>query len=398
MTDDELPGDGARTERPRRGLRARHGGSGDRAHLGLPGRPGDRPCRRHAARLDRRRLRQERGHRRCARRHRERRAQARAHQQRPVQPEEDVEHYTMSCASNGSIELFIQPYSARSALCVLGSTPAADEARFLAERFRIRLTDTPGEAPVVLVATQGQGDEDALEAALRSPAQAGADDCKPAQGGEAARRDARCAASTNRSLRACRRRPARMPAPRRRAKSHWSRSSGCWRCCAVAMARLREAAVRRRRGRPRRRSPAATGRHRGKDRFVNPVCGMAVSIADAVHAERHEDVSYYFCCDGCRTTFRKDPAEVCGDPGSAAGHGNEGGRHERSKVFRGGAGGGYLVAHGGPQQAAAAGRRGSRAIRRCCPARCWRRGVQETVVVTGHQGREVGARGSWTCR
>ena len=51
--------------------------------------------------------------------------------------------HTMACASNGTIELFIQPYSARSALCVLGSTPAADEARFLAERHRIRLTESP---------------------------------------------------------------------------------------------------------------------------------------------------------------------------------------------------------------------------------------------------------------
>src|SRR5208282_6887319 len=87
-----------------------------------------------------------------------------------IQAEDDVEQYTMSCASNGTIELFVQPYSAHSALCVLGNTPAADEARFLAERLRIRLADTPDEAPVVLVATQGQGDEEALERALRSQA------------------------------------------------------------------------------------------------------------------------------------------------------------------------------------------------------------------------------------
>jgi len=88
----------------------------------------------------------------------------------PTQGDDAVEQHTMECASNGTIELFIQPYSVRSALCVLGSTPAADEARFLADRYRIRLTDSPGEAPVVLVATQGQGDEEALERALRSPA------------------------------------------------------------------------------------------------------------------------------------------------------------------------------------------------------------------------------------
>jgi xanthine dehydrogenase accessory factor len=82
-----------------------------------------------------------------------------------IHPEEDVENFALSCASNGTIELFIQPYSTKSALCVLGTTPAATEARFLAERLRIRLTDIPGEAPVVLIATQGQGDEEALEAA-----------------------------------------------------------------------------------------------------------------------------------------------------------------------------------------------------------------------------------------
>jgi YHS domain-containing protein len=36
---------------------------------------------------------------------------------------------------------------------------------------------------------------------------------------------------------------------------------------------------------------------------------MAVSIANPMHVEKFEGVSYYFCCDGCRTTFLKDPAK-----------------------------------------------------------------------------------------
>jgi xanthine dehydrogenase accessory factor len=44
-------------------------------------------------------------------------------------------------------------------------------------------------------------------------------------------------------------------------------------------------------------------------KFVNPVCGMAVSIANPLHIEIYEGVSYYFCCDGCRTTFLKEPAK-----------------------------------------------------------------------------------------
>ena len=115
-------------------------------------------------------------------------AQERRHRRRPKRDRQAASRSSCASATTGSrpktmssstrchapataaIELFIQPYSARSALCVLGRTPAADEARFLAERLRIRLTESPGEAPVVLVATQGQGDEEALEAALRSPA------------------------------------------------------------------------------------------------------------------------------------------------------------------------------------------------------------------------------------
>jgi YHS domain-containing protein len=44
-----------------------------------------------------------------------------------------------------------------------------------------------------------------------------------------------------------------------------------------------------------------------EERFVNPVCGTAVSIADAMHVENFQGESYYFCCDECWTTFIKDP-------------------------------------------------------------------------------------------
>jgi YHS domain-containing protein len=43
--------------------------------------------------------------------------------------------------------------------------------------------------------------------------------------------------------------------------------------------------------------------------FINPVCGVAVSRANALHVENYAGVSYYFCCDGCWTTFLKDPGK-----------------------------------------------------------------------------------------
>jgi len=220
-----------------------------------------------------------------------------------IYPEDDVESYTMSCASNGSIELFIQPYSIRSALCVLGNTPAADEARFLAERLRIRLTDTPDEAPVVLVATQGQGDEDALDAALRSQA-----------------KHVLMIASRRKTekLRAAMRMRGIDESQFARVRAPAGPDAGAKTPGEIALvAMVGVLALLRGRG----ESPLNAGQDASKPnalaaaatategKFINPVCGMAVSTVNPLHVETYEGLSYYFCCDGCRTTFLQDPAK-----------------------------------------------------------------------------------------
>jgi xanthine dehydrogenase accessory factor len=242
-----------------------------------------------------------------------------------IYPEEDVEHYTMSCASNGSIELFIQPYSARSALCVLGSTPAADEARFLAERLRIRLTDTPGDAPVVLVATQGQGDEEALEAALRSPAN------HVLMIASRRKTEKLCAVMRMRGIDESRLARLQAPAgPDAGAKTPGEialvaivgvlallrgRSQGAANASKLPLVAAEGAGQDGRQ--PDSRTAPGTAAAEGK--FINPVCGMAVSTVNPMHIEQYQGVSYYFCCDGCRTTFQKDPAKYAAIYLTAAG-------------------------------------------------------------------------------
>jgi len=225
-----------------------------------------------------------------------------------VYPEDDVEHYAMSCASNGTVELFIQPYSVRSALCVLGSTPAASEARFLAERLRIRLTDTPGEAPVVLVATQGQGDEDALESALSSSA---SHVLLIASHRKAERlRDVMRMRGIDESQ------LARLHAPA--GPDAGAKTPGEIALVAIvavlALLRGREQLVAEpgqagREAAAGTASKAASVSEANTGKFINPVCGMAISTDNPLHVEDYEGVSYYFCCDGCWTTFRKDPAK-----------------------------------------------------------------------------------------
>jgi xanthine dehydrogenase accessory factor len=194
---------------------------------------------------------------------------------------------------------------------VLGSTPAADEARFLAERLRIRLTDTPDEAPVVLVATQGQGDEEALEAALRSPA---TQVLMIASRRKAERlRDAMRMRGVNESQ------LARMQAPV--GPDAGAKTPGEIALVAIVgvLALLRgrspvsagqvqptmsEGAAQDGRETNPRTAPSAAAM---EGKFINPVCGMAVSMANPMHVEQYAGVSYYFCCDGCRTTFLQDP-------------------------------------------------------------------------------------------
>src|SRR5688500_212195 len=99
---------------------------------------------------------------------------------------EAVDVRPMSCASNGAIELFIQPATVAPFVRIYGRTPVADMATALARAVGFDVLTIPdarsANAPLVgetesrtptresyaLLATQGDGDTAALESALRS--------------------------------------------------------------------------------------------------------------------------------------------------------------------------------------------------------------------------------------
>jgi len=107
-------------------------------------------------------------------------------------PEDDVTDFKSACYSGGSLDIFIEPMLSRPALLLLGSSevakslatlahfagftvtvasPAADAASFPYAAEIITNFDagsaTFSSAPLVVVATQGKGDQAALQAALR---------------------------------------------------------------------------------------------------------------------------------------------------------------------------------------------------------------------------------------
>ena len=52
----------------------------------------------------------------------------------------------------------------------------------------------------------------------------------------------------------------------------------------------------------------STGQSPNGAAAVDPVCGMTVDPAGAKAISSHEGQAFYFCAEGCRRAFEKNPA------------------------------------------------------------------------------------------
>ncbi|CAG4926275.1 XdhC family protein [Paraburkholderia saeva] len=249
-------------------------------------------------------------------------------------PEADVEAHAMPCASNGAMELFIQPVVPAPPVIVLGSTPTALEACVLAQRVGFRVYAAASvTAPLValglprvihgfdasvfdtvapqliLVATQGDSDEDALEAALRSTAAAVLL--------VASRRKAE---TLHEAMRARGIGPARLAAlhapagPAIHAHTPQEIALGAV-AGLVTLRRELEHAVSASLVTEAEAVPvlppceAMASAELSPARYRNPVCGMWVDIASARHVIDCDGERVYFCCDGCKVEFEREPGK-----------------------------------------------------------------------------------------
>lgn len=245
-----------------------------------------------------------------------------------------VEIHAMPCASNGTIELFIQPHMPAPLLLVMGNTPCAREAAALGQRIGLRVatagatTGVPdavarlpgfdaGEAAalaprIVLIATQGEGDEAALEAALRSPAQA-----------------VLLVASARKAERLRQLMGERGIAPERLADLHAPAGPDIGAAVPeeVALATVAGVVACLRGAQVRGPAPAKPGSatttaalhvfpahdnqtiNAKSSQYANPVCRAAIDKATALHVIEYGGMSHYFCCDGCKVEFERDPAK-----------------------------------------------------------------------------------------
>lgn len=226
----------------------------------------------------------------------------------PAGPREGVRHFPMTCHGGGTLEIFIQPMLPSEQLVIVGRTPVAralaTQGSALGRHVVIVDADAHPEdfpraqvAPdlasvalderaAVVVATRGESDEDAVRAALTTPARYVALVASRTRAGVVV--EALADAGVPRASLERLRYPAGLDIGARSEEE-------------IALSILAEIlSLRPRAGQA---VAAATPAE-----AIDPICGMTVAItADALRAE-HAGTTYHFCAPGCRRRFLADPA------------------------------------------------------------------------------------------
>ena len=225
----------------------------------------------------------------------------------------------ISCQSEGALAVYIEPVVPAPQLVIVGRSPMAhtlaDLARALDWRTKVVAAQDfsaadAGERSMVIVATQGHGDEEAVEQAVAA---------RPAYLGLVGSRRRGAAVLGYLADRGV---PGdqldRVHVPAGLDLGHTTHQE-------IAVAILAELVQLRASGALAGAPPAATaavpatgttaaadtgGTHAAANpaEATDPVCGMTVPATPASRPLTHDSVTYYFCCSGCRQKFEKDPA------------------------------------------------------------------------------------------
>jgi len=225
----------------------------------------------------------------------------------PSDGDADSLTFATTCPSGGSLEIFLEPRLPRPLLLVFGDSPAARTLVALGAQVGFRTCAVhpgartgdvgadlvlpsldlaraaPGADTWAVVATMGHYDEDALEAALAYP------DVDVALVASSRRTGAVMGALRERGLDEATLRRIRTPAGGTRATGQ--EQIALFALTEVVTARLRRA------------SPEPDLSAFATD----PVCGMAVEVADTALRVAHAGGTVYFCGTGCRDRFVREP-------------------------------------------------------------------------------------------
>lgn len=233
---------------------------------------------------------------------------------------EGISYVPMSCQSEGALEIYIEPVEPRTHLVVVGRSPMVEALVQMGQAigWRTVLVDPDGGTPenhpsaqcvvseldfkaagvnersLVVVATQGHHDEEAVEQALiAGPAYVGLVGSRP-------RAKSVFDYLESRGLSRQTLDRVKVPAGLDLGKvSHREIAVGVL----AELVQLRAAGELVTGVRP--KIPEII-------EAVDPVCGMTVEVGSARHKVEHDGTTYYFCCAGCLKAFEIDPTAFAG--------------------------------------------------------------------------------------
>jgi xanthine dehydrogenase accessory factor len=224
----------------------------------------------------------------------------------------NVRTFPMSCASGGTLDIYMEPHLPQPQLLLIGDSPVINALRQLALAINYSVTQLDStdlsqvhvdERTYILIATHGQYDEDALEQALASSARY--------VGMVASPRRAETCRAYLRSSGLSEQQIARLKAPA-------GLDVGAVTPEEIAASIIAELVQVQRRGSlPAHESHPTPSMETTQENAtpvaagtaIDPVCGMTVEVATARHRASYEGREFYFCCPSCKRHFERNPRE-----------------------------------------------------------------------------------------
>lgn len=235
--------------------------------------------------------------------------------------EEGVVDYTMTCHSGGALDIYIEPVLPKPQIVILGRSPVAQtlarlgkaigyavcvvaeefsgeefgDAQLSASKDFLLNGITLNPQSFVVVSTQGEGDEEALEQAIKSDA-----------GYVAFVASKTKAEKVLEFLRSKGLQPDKMT--RLRAPAGLNLGAGTPEEIAVSV--LAEIVqIRAEKAKPAAKAKAAAVLPVVSTEAKDPICGMMVDTSKARHKSEYQSRWFYFCCAGCKQKFEAEPAQ-----------------------------------------------------------------------------------------
>lgn len=226
--------------------------------------------------------------------------------------ENGIMKHKMTCHSGGSLEVYVEPVLPKPQLIVMGKSAVGQALSKLgaalnytvhvmapeatAEAFEGAHSFEPsfdykdlktGPQSYVVVATQGEGDEEALEAALKSGVKYLAF--------VASKKKAEVVFQYLESSGFSREQVEHIKAPAGLDIKARLPEEVALSILAEIITEIRSAL------------PAIEKPLKKLESATDPICGMSVDKGKAKHTSEYKGVTYYFCCSGCKLTFEQEP-------------------------------------------------------------------------------------------